>query len=123
MINLNAHCSTYSYVALYNFRLENKLVTEFTETDLLDQFVIVMYDDLPYPGKVIDFDEQDVRVDCMNRVGKKLANVFFWPRLRKDICWYPYSKVLGIIPEPQNINDRHFAIDQEVYAQICEAIK
>jgi hypothetical protein len=108
---------------LYNYRSEKRLVTEFTETGLLDQFVIVMYDDLPYPGKVIDFDEQDVRVDCMNRVGKNLAKVFFWPRLRKDICWYPYSKVLGMISELEKINDRHFAIDQEVYDQVCETIK
>ena len=78
MINLNAHCSTYSYVALCHFRSEKRLVTEFTETDLLYQFVIVMYDYLPYPAKVIDFDEQDVRVDCMNRVGQKLANISFF---------------------------------------------
>ena len=84
-----------------------------------------MYEDFPYPGKVIDFDEQDVRVDCMNRVGKKLANVFFLAKTKEGhfLVSIFNSIILGIIPEPENINNRHFAFDQEVYDQICEAIK
>jgi hypothetical protein len=39
--------------------------------DYLNQFVVVSYDSKPYPGKVIDINEQqgDLQISCMHRVG------------------------------------------------------
>ena len=38
--------------------------------DYLDRHVIVMYDDTPYPGLVLNVDTDDVLVRCMHRVGQ-----------------------------------------------------
>jgi len=51
--------------------------------DLINKYVVVRYDNVPFPGLVISFDEQDIQVQCMHKVG---PNRFFWPSLGKKIC-------------------------------------
>ena len=47
--------------------------------DLLGQYVLVQYEEKPYPGIVVDVDESEVHVESMHRVGRSLEDCsFYW---------------------------------------------
>ena len=83
--------------------------------NLLNKFVIVNYDNTPYPGEVLDIDQADgdVQVKCMHNIGR---NRFFWP-VRHDVCWYKYDDILAIIPEPQKVTARHHQVDPKIWEE------
>jgi len=87
---------------------------------LLHQFVVIKYDGSPYPGKVLDVDEQqgDMQVSCMHRVG---PNRFFWPT-RADICWYSRDDVIAVIPEPTKVTQRHCEVSHAVWNEIIQKL-
>lgn len=84
-------------------------------SELLGKHVLVLYDGFPYPGIVTDFDEQDIFVNCMHRIGR---NRFFWPQMRKDECWYSFDQLLAIIPKPKHVTDRHFEVEKQIWEEI-----
>ncbi|CAC5390284.1 unnamed protein product [Mytilus coruscus] len=89
------------------------------------KYVVIKYDEKPYPGVVQDAGESDIYVQCMHRVGKKDNNCFFWPRTIKDKCWYEFDDVLAVIPEPTKIDGSysHYKIDQDIWNQITDELK
>ena len=93
------------------------LVPITSKENIVDKYCLITYDKKPYPGQILEVDETDIKVSCMIKVGK---NAFYWPRLVPDIGWYPENKVLGLIPEPQQIpgENKHFAIDSIIYAKV-----
>ena len=56
-----------------------KQIGDLNSRDYLNQHMVVTYDGKPYPGQVIDVDEQQghLHVSCMHRVGT--TNRFFGP--------------------------------------------
>ena len=66
----------------------------------LETYVLVEYDGRPYPGYVEDVDADDLYVNCMYSIERKVSNSYVSPRLLKDRCWYSHDKVLAMIPEP-----------------------
>ena len=46
--------------------------------DLVNKHVIIKYNGKPYPGLVVDIDEQDVRVMYLHRIGKQNKCHFYW---------------------------------------------
>ena len=41
---------------------------------------VVRYDDVSYPGKIVDVEENDILVSCMHICGK---NKFYWPNCKR----------------------------------------
>ena len=69
--------------------------TEGSEIELewsVGDWVKVEYDDVVYPGEVLDIVGNNTQVTCMCPVGKHWR----WPQT-KDILWYSEDKVLGKI--------------------------
>ena len=88
----------------------------------LGQWVIVEYDNKPYPGFVEDIDAEDVYVNCMHSVGKRLDNCFFWPKQFKDICWYEHSKICSLISQPvlKDGSSHHYTVDPAVWEMVTQ---
>ena len=93
---------------------------------LLGQYVAVLYDGKPYPGVVLDYDEQDIQVSCMHQIGRP-KNIsehrYFWPKPIEDICWYPLYNLVAVIPEPFSANGRHFQIDSSLWERLLTYLK
>ncbi|WAQ94248.1 hypothetical protein MAR_006719 [Mya arenaria] len=82
---------------------------------LIGQYIVVEYDGLPYPGEVLDVDEEDLEVKVMHKIGK---NRFFWP-LPDDTLWYHKDKVVTILDgAPVRVTGRHCKINHDVWDQI-----
>ncbi|WAR12549.1 hypothetical protein MAR_026729 [Mya arenaria] len=82
---------------------------------LIGQYIVVEYDGLPYPGEVLDVDEEDLEVKVMHKIGK---NRFFWPLL-DDTLWYHKDKVVTILDgAPVRVTGRHCKINHDVWDQI-----
>lgn len=81
---------------------------------------------LPYPGRILSVDENDVEVDCMHSVPNRFelaSNVFYWPKPIKDICFYSFENVVAVIPEPRQVSERgrassHFCVDASIWEEI-----
>ncbi|KAI3367244.1 hypothetical protein L3Q82_008297 [Scortum barcoo] len=56
------------------------------------------YDDEPYPGIILQLEENNVKVKCMHGNG---VNKFFWPSPRDDVNWYSDEQIMCLIPEQQ----------------------
>jgi hypothetical protein len=66
---------------------------------------------LPYPGVILDVDDNELEVKVMNCIG---VNRFFWPLL-EDRHWYQKNQVVTLLDgEPQNVTKIHCQIDQVV---------
>jgi len=50
-------------------------------------------------------------------------NRFFWPQKRRDVCWYSSDRLLALIPEPQNVTNRHEEINRDVWSAVTDDIK
>lgn len=87
--------------------------------DLLNEYVVVVYDGKPYPGVVVDVDAEELKVKCMHRIGQ---NRFFWPP-RDDVCWYKYDDILTKIPSPSPVTGRHHQVSPEIWEKITMALE
>ena len=85
--------------------------------DCLSEWVIVIDDKNPYPGRVLDVNEGELFVDCLHAVGKPFSNTFFWPCLCRDLCWYEYDKLVTVIPKAvlKTGSAKHFAVDAQIW--------
>ncbi|WAR19055.1 hypothetical protein MAR_000893 [Mya arenaria] len=57
---------------------------------LVGRYCIIDYDGLPYPGLILDVDEEGAEVSAMFRIG---ANRFYWP-LEEDRLWYGRENIV-----------------------------
>ena len=93
---------------------ESKVSNIVSETEygtLIGQYVVVRYDGSLYPGKVVDEDVGDVKVNCMSKIGE---NRFYWPT-REDICYYMRDDVVSVIPEPERVTGRHMQVTPSIW--------
>ncbi|WAR05307.1 hypothetical protein MAR_020676, partial [Mya arenaria] len=60
---------------------------------LIGSYCVVDYEGLPYPGLIMDVDEDTVEVTAMCRIG---PNRFFWP-LVEDRLWYGKEKLITFL--------------------------
>lgn len=71
-----------------------------TTENLLNSYVIVIDNNQPYPGLVLDIDSEEIYVRCMHRVGKDMnTHQFYWPKCVVDECWYGMDDVVCKICE------------------------
>jgi len=92
---------------------------DIVSADLIGQYCCVEYDGKPYPGVILDIDDADIQVQCMHAVGE---NRFFWPQKRPDVCWYSSDRLLALIPEPQNVTNRHKEVNRAVWSAVKEKL-
>ncbi len=59
------------------------------------QWCIVNYDGEPYPGIILEVEE-DVRVKCMHKNG---TNKFYWPREDWYRSWYRDDQIICLMKE------------------------
>ena len=85
--------------------------------DCLSEWVIVIDDKNPYPGRVLEVHEGELFVDCLHAVGKPFSNTSFWPCLYRDLCWYEYDKLVTVIPKAvlKTGSAKHFAVDAQIW--------
>ena len=87
--------------------------------DLLNKQVIINYNGKPYPGLVVDIDEQDVRVRCVHRIGKLDKCHFYWPKCLTDESLYDMKDIIAIIPEPEKICTKYFE-DPKIWEMVLK---
>ena len=84
----------------------------------IDEFLVIVYDNKNYIGKVIalDDDDNEIEVTCMEECGKTEGR-YRWPR-NKDTIWLPRSNILKKIEEPHATgkSQRIFRVDQDTIA-------
>ena len=86
---------------------------------LIGKWCAVVYDGDPYPGIIQNVDaDSGAHVKTMSNIG---INRFFWP-MRDDMIWYQPVNVLGLIPEPMPVTQRHMGISPPVWQEICQII-
>lgn len=77
---------------------QNTALVDETDLDpghLLNKYVIVLYNDQPYPGLVKNVDKEEVSVICIHRVGRELEkSQIYWPKCVVDECWYSMDDVV-----------------------------
>lgn len=71
--------------------------------DLCGKFVIVIYDEKPYVGQVLEVVGEEVQVNCMLQSGDK--NLFMWPQT-VDLISYYRKDVHAVISEPEPATSR-----------------
>ena len=99
----NAEPST-SGLSYQNGSTLRPLAVEFLDENLIGNWVVVLYDDIPFPGIIQDVDSGETEVKVLHRIGE---NKYFWPLL-DDVIWYMFPKmVLGLIPVLQPVTKRH----------------
>ncbi|WAR26590.1 hypothetical protein MAR_012294 [Mya arenaria] len=82
---------------------------------LVGRYCIIDYDGLPYPGLILDIDEEGAEVSAMCRIG---AHRFFWP-LIEDRLWYGKEKIVALLEtEPELVTKRHRKLDEYVEAHL-----
>lgn len=75
------------------------------------QWCIVSYDEQPYPGILLEGEENNIKVKCMPKNG---VNKFFWLSPREDINWYGDEQIVCLMPAPLSVN--------KISVQICHNI-
>lgn len=84
---------------------------------MIDQFCIVDYENRPYPGIILDVDDDQLEVQVMHSIG---VNRFFWP-LKVDIIWYKKDKVITLLNnEPQPVTSRHCSIEKSMWNKVVQ---
>lgn len=68
-------------------------------------FVIVVYEDVEYPGKVVTIDEDGATVDCMKKGNKSWR----WPK-QKDILFYKWCDIKKKIRQPKEVSKGFFTV-------------
>ncbi|KAL3991641.1 mitochondrial fission process protein 1 [Sarotherodon galilaeus] len=79
--------------------------------DHIGQWCIINYDGEPYPGIILEVEE-DVKVKCMHKNG---TNKFHWPSPREDITWYRDDQVVCLMKEPTPLNKRSVQLERKVW--------
>jgi hypothetical protein len=79
------------------------------------RWCIVNYRDRHYPGQIVNIDDEQLKVNCMNKTG---YNRFYWP-IFKNQLWYNLEDIMAFIDEPMK-NGRHYAIAQDMYAMFFD---
>ena len=75
---------------------------ETTRTDIQEgTFVIALYEQRPYVGKVVDMDEEEFEITFMES-GSKVQKSLKWPRV-EDKLWVSKQDVMCKVQEPQAI--------------------
>lgn len=82
----------------------------------IDEWCVVNYDGMPFPGQIKDVDDDSVEVSTMSRVGN---NRFFWPA-REDRIWYDYDKIISGIPPVSKVTSRHHKIEESFWEAISD---
>ena len=91
---------------------------DFTD-NLVDRYCVVEYDGLPYPGKILDVDDDMVEVSAMHRIG---VNRFFWPMLADELC-YTKEKILTFLDnEPEKVTARHRQLPKGIWEEIMNKL-
>ncbi|WAR22315.1 hypothetical protein MAR_016289 [Mya arenaria] len=79
------------------------LPVDTVDESLIGQFCMVLYDGIPYPGKVLDVDESDLHVQVMHKI---------------DISG-PFYQIFAVLStEPQPVTKRHMKIDDKLFDAI-----
>lgn len=79
------------------------------------------YDRLPYPGIIVDVDENEAEVNVMHRIG---VNKFFWPSLIEDRLWYSRDKIVTLLEKPPvPVTARNFKLPQHLWEAIVLQLK
>ena len=93
---------------------------ELLDESLIGQNCVANYDGVPYPGTILDVDEEHgCEIKVMNKIG---VNRFFWP-LIEDRCWYKIENIITILDTaPQPVTKRHVEIDHVVWKAIVEEL-
>lgn len=86
--------------------------------DLVGKWLVVDYDDLPYPGIVQDIDHESVVVKVMHRIGN---NRFFWPA-KEDVCPYEFSQVVTEFGGMESVTSRHMQMPVNVWDYVCKKL-
>ena len=86
--------------------------------DLVGKWVVVEYDDLPYPGIVQDVDHESVVVKVMHNIGR---NRFFWPT-RDDVCPYDFHQVVTEFGGMESVTSRHMQVPVSVWDKVCKKL-
>jgi len=96
--------------------------------NLIGQYCVVRYNNKPYPGRIIEVDETDIKVACMHSIGNRYdSNKFFWPQTVTDECFYAFDDVVTLIPEPERLADHgraynHFRVLPSIWALVEQLI-
>ena len=87
--------------------------------DLVGKWVVVDYQNTPYPGIVVDIDVEldEISVKVMKISG---INRYSWPA-KDDICWYERKSLFGVCTEPPSKVTRFFKLCDHDYEQLVEA--
>ena len=82
------------------------IIEVFTEQQI-DEWCLVEYQNQPYPGQIVDVDEEEdeIQVKVMKCVG---LNRYTWPN-KTDQCWYKRSQFIAVIAEPTKVT-RHYKL-------------
>jgi hypothetical protein len=114
--NNNVEISVIDSVNVEKTPIDHSQCTEIDNVDAayLGKYVAVLYEGVPYPGLVVDVDEESIQVKCMQKVGK---NRYFWPA-KDDIVWYEHEHIVQTIPEPLNVTRRHLQVDPKIWEEI-----
>ncbi|XP_063227417.1 uncharacterized protein LOC134533739 [Bacillus rossius redtenbacheri] len=67
-----------------------------------DDYVIVLYNGIKYPGQVVDLDRDQVQIKHMKSAG---LTYWLWPE-EEDILWYEEEDILRLIRPPIPMNKR-----------------
>lgn len=77
----------------------------------IGQWCIVNYDGEPYPGIILEV-EDDVKVKCMHKNGTKK---FSWPSPCEGITWYRDDQIVCLMKEPQPLNKGSVQLETTVW--------
>lgn len=83
--------------------------------DLVGKWLVVDYDDLPYPGIVQDIDHESVVVKVMHRIGN---NRFFWPA-KEDVCPNEFSQVVTEFGGMESVTSHNMQMPVNVWDYVC----
>jgi hypothetical protein len=89
------------------------------DESVVNKYCVVEYDGSPYPGKIVDVDDETVEVTVMHSVGR---NRFFWP-MREDTLWYYRQNIITMLDEePALVGSRHRSIKRNVWEAIVSKL-
>jgi len=73
---------------------------------IVGKYCVILYDNRPYPGRILSVDETDIEVLCMHSSATKYdSNIFYWPERTPDKCFYSFENIITLIPEPVKVAD------------------
>lgn len=94
------------------------LKIDVVDESLKTKHCVVAYDGIPYPGIILDVDEdEELEVTVMHKIGK---NRYFWPGM-EDTLWYPKDQIVTLLNEPPKpVTKRHHEICPQIWLLIAK---